>query len=133
MMEKEDKKQDEGAVEIPGKIDKRQEGLSEEDFEKTFSRAMNTLLVILFASAVGVYLLLKAVAGQEWAELWMVVAYGWSLLFALEALSPKLRSIAKENTSKIVSREPCDEDEADDAEDIEQEDLVEEGKAKDEK
>ena len=121
-MAEEDKSRNE-ELDNASKIDGVLSGMTTEDFEKTFNKSMDVLLVLLFCGAVGVYLLLKAYVGLAWAELWMVVVYGWTLLSAIEAIAPKLKAVVKKdlrktgNASESKQEDSIEADEADEAED----------------
>lgn len=52
---------------------------SREEAEKAFAIAMNVLMVVEFTIVVGIFFLLQAYVSLFGANVWLILAYAWSL------------------------------------------------------
>lgn len=67
------------------------QSMPKDKVKSTFNIAMACLFAIEFIGTIGIYIALKAWASQMWAELWMLIAFGYVLKNELAFLEPILQ------------------------------------------
>ena len=79
---------------------------TKEEIDSAFKVSMNVLMVVEFLCTIGIYFLLKHYVAFHWAELWMLVVYGYMLKQNVDLVEPKARSKVMER----IGHEDTEED-----------------------
>ena len=84
-----------------------------EDAEKAFDRAMIAIMLLKFIGTIVVYMLLKSNELFNWAELWLIAIYAFTLKSNMDLSSLKLKEqvmerigYGKEIAKEDIEQEP---------------------------
>ena len=78
---------------------------TDEEIDAAFRTSTNIIMAVEFLCTIGIYFFLKHYTALHWAELWMLVVYGYLLKRNVDLVEPIARKKMEEKIGRNESKE----------------------------